>query len=248
MRVSVLSLIILIIFSACSSSKDTSMFNAEEHLQYAMTIYENEDYREAAAEFQTILLQFPGSKVIDQARYYLAMTYFNNEEYILSGWEFSRLVRDIPGSPFVPEAQFMIGESYYQLSPDFSLDQKYTTKCLQEFQAFIELFPLNPKVPEAEIKIAELTEKLARKEYNSAVIYEKMEYYNAAIKYFGQVAEVYHETSFAPPALYRKIQLLIMKERITEASENMHVFIDRYPNDSNIGEIKSLLEKYEEKS
>ncbi len=111
----------------------------------------------------------------------------------------------------------MLADCYYELSPDYPLDQQYTKKSIEEFQVFIDFFPLNEKVSKAESKINELNDKLARKEYESARIYDKMEYYTAAIKYYDTVMEVYHDTQYAPLALYDKINLLVGRNQQTRS-------------------------------
>src|SRR5690606_16732392 len=147
---------ITVIFFGCSSSLDTVNFSAEEKLNYAMKLYEEEDYETAVNEFQAIVLQYPGNPVVDDAQFYLGMTRFQREEFILAAYEFSKLVNNMPSSEFVSRGQFMLAECYYQLSPHFSLDQKYTKKAIEEFQVFIDFFPSNEKVAEAETKINEL--------------------------------------------------------------------------------------------
>lgn len=231
------------LFVRCSGSKDTSLMNAEENLAYAMELYNDEDYEFSIKEFQSIILQFPGNQVNDDAQYYLAMSYYNDGQYLLAAYEFSKLIRDIKGSEYVPMAQFMLADSYYQLSPHYSLDQTYTKKAISEFQSFIDFFPTDPKVEEAERKISEMNYKLAKKLYNSAEIYEKMGYFNAAIEYYTKVYERYHDTEFAPEAHYKKIQLLLDKERFAQAVENMKLFLNKYTNSKYTSEIQNLYDE-----
>jgi outer membrane protein assembly factor BamD len=223
------------------------LFSPEEHYNYAFSLFEDEDYLEAQTEFQSILLQYPGSAVNDDAQYYLGMTYFNREQYLLAAYEFSKLIRDIPASEYVTDAQYMLAESYYQLSPPYQLDQAYTKKAIEEFQAFIDYFPLNPKVEEAEQKINELNNKLARKLYSNAVIYEKMNYYKAAIKYYGDVQEIYHDTEYGPLSLYKKIKLEIEKDDIASAKSDINKFLIRYPDHESAKEIQQLEEQLAQK-
>ena len=154
---------------ACSSSLDTSNFTPEERLAYAIKLYEQEDYEEAVKEFDAIILQYPGSSIVDDAQYYLAMSRFKRKEYILAGYQFSKLIKGMPSSEYLADAQYMLADCYYELSPDFSLDQRYTKKAIEEFQVFIDFFPLNPKVAEAENKIKELNDKLAKKYLKEAL-------------------------------------------------------------------------------
>ncbi|MEW6652647.1 MAG: outer membrane protein assembly factor BamD [Bacteroidota bacterium] len=238
-NVAALSLLALLLVN-CGSAVDTSKYNVEEYYNYLMSLYNEEDYESAVPEFQNFLLQYSGSAYNDDAQYYLAMTYFKREQYLLSAYEFSKLIRNIPASPFVSESQYMLAECYYQLAPPYQLEQSYTKKAIEEFQAFIDFFPADKKAETASAKIKELNERLAEKEYQAAVIYEKMEYERAAIKYYSNVAEYYHDTQFAPQALYRKIQLEIKKGMNSEALSDAVVFLSRYPYDVNAKEIQEI--------
>jgi outer membrane protein assembly factor BamD len=168
------------------------------------------------------------------------MTYYKRKQFLLGAYEFSKLIKNIPASPFVPDAQFMLAESYYNLSPAFSLDQAYTKKAIEEYQAFIDFFPANPKAEEADRKIKEMNEKLAQKEYQSGLIYERMGYEAAAIKYYGTVVDTYHDTKFAPMALYNKIILEVKKSMTGESLADISVFLSRYTADQKAAEIKNI--------
>ncbi len=233
-------ILIMLIFWGCSGGLDTTTMGPQEHYDYAFAFYNDESYEEALREFESILLQYPGSAVNDDAQYYLGMTYFKREEFLLGAYEFSKLIRDIPASSYVPQAQYMLAESYYQLSPNYQLDQTYSKKAIDEFQAFIEFFPLHERVVEAEKKITELNTKLAQKEYMNAYIYERMSYYLAAIKYYNNVYTTYHDTEYAPMALYGKIKLLIDKERYREALEDIESFLRKFPQNELAGDVESL--------
>jgi outer membrane protein assembly factor BamD len=224
----------------CSSSIDTTNLGAQERLDYAIRLFNEEDFELAIPEFQAIILQFPGNAVVDDAQYYLAMCRFQRGELVLAAFEFSKLIKNMTASEFVPQAQFMLAESYYQLSPNFSLDQKYTKKAIEEYQAFLDFFPANPNVAEAEKKIKELNTKLAQKEYNAAVIYEKLEFFTAASKYYDNVVEVYHDTPFAPMALYNKINILRSRDKNVDALNEVSKFLQRYPNNERSKEMESL--------
>lgn len=229
----------ILVFAGCAGIRDTANLSAEERFQVAKEYYDDRTFDLAISEFQGILLQFPGSEVYDDAQFYLAMSRFQRSEYLLGASEFSKLIRNIPASSFVPESQYRLAECYYQLSPPFSLDQRYSRKAIEEFQAFIDFFPSDERVQEAEKKIRELTEKLAEKEFNSAYIYEKLEYYTAALQYYTNVTELYHDTKFAPRALAAKIRILIDKKRFTEAGKEAENFIKRYPD---ADEMKQILD------
>jgi outer membrane protein assembly factor BamD len=244
----ILAILFLTLFLfACSSSLDTTNMAPEERLAYAIKLYEEEDSEEAVQEFEAIILQYPGSSIIDDAQYYLAMTRFQREEFIIGAYQFSKLIKGMPSSEFLADAQYMLADCYYELSPDFPLDQQYSKKAVEEFQVFIDFFPLNPKVADAEVKIKELNDKLARKEYEAARIYDKMEYYLAAINYYDHVMEIYHDTKYAPLALYSKINLLVERKRDAEALSESQKFIQKYPDNENLSDIEKIKNSLESK-
>ena len=239
--------IIAVLFWSCSSSVVVSELTPEEHLKYAIKLYEEEDYLEAVKEFESILLQYAGSSLIDDAQYYVGLTRYQREEYIIAAYEFSKLIKNMPASSFVADAQFMLAECYYGLSPNYNLDQVYTKKAIEEFQVFIDFFPLNERVHKAEEKINELNEKLAMKNFTIAKIYEKMDYYTASMKYYDYVVETYHDTEYAPKALFRKIMLLIDREREDEAFADMKKFMLLFPDSEDAAEINELKNSFEGK-
>jgi outer membrane protein assembly factor BamD (BamD/ComL family) len=81
---------------------------------------------------------------------------------------------------------------------------------------------------------------LAHKEYNSAMIYEKLEYFIAAMKYYDNVVEVYHDTQYAPLALYNKINILKARNKNIDALNEISKFLQRYPNDQRAKEMEDL--------
>ncbi len=224
----------------CAGTVDTANLGAEDRFKYAMELFNDETWDQAINEFQAITLQFPGNEVVDDAQYYLGLCRVNRKEYLLAANEFSQLIRNYTTSKLVPDAQYQLAECYYELSPAFSLDQRYTKKAIEEFQAFVDLFPADEKVPDVEKKIRELNEKLAQKEFNSAVIYERLEFYTASLNYYGSVMELYHDTPYASKASYNKIKILIQKSRIPEAETEIANFLAKYPESENYKEISEL--------
>ncbi len=226
--------------AGCSSLQDTTNLTSDEKFAYAMSLFNDEDYEEAVNEFQAIILQYPGSSIIDDAQFYLGETRFHREEFILAAYEYSKLISNMPASEFVKNAQFALAECYYQLSPNYSLDQRYTLKAIEEYQAFIDFFPLDERVNSADQKIKELNEKLALKEFNNAEIYSKMDYSNAAIYYYNNVLDVFHDTKYAPLASYKKILLLLDREKNSEALTEINRFLQKYPDDEHYTEVEKL--------
>jgi len=243
LRMAAIFSLLSLIIAGCGSRDVTVALSASEHFERGMELYEDEDYSRAVNEFRIVVRQFSGSEYADDAQFYMGMSYFNRGEYILAANEFERLVNTMSGSPFVADAQYKLAMSYYNLSPRYDLDQEYTYKAIDEFQAFVDFFPTNELVPDAEGRIHELNEKLARKQYENAKLYMRMRYYRAATRYYGIVIEQYHDTEYAESAHVGMVEALMAREMYDEANETIQQFHRRFPNSDKRSRMETLQQR-----
>jgi len=219
----------LMVFSACSSSRNDKPATGIERFHEAKAAFDNEDYYESSQALQQIVWSFSGSTIADSAQYYLGQSHFKMEEYILAASEFEKLITHMPHSKLVPEAEYMLAESYYKQSPRPELDPEYTIKAIRAYQSFIEDFPTVTLRPEAEKKILKLRSKLAEKNYNSGVIYRKMKEYRASIIYFDDVLTKYYDTPWADDAQLGKIETYVDAEDFASARKELDKFELQFP-------------------
>jgi len=236
----VLCTLYFVLLQGCGSSGVTKMMSAEERLEIANREFDDEDYLEAIPEFEAIKLQFPGSSVADDAQFYLGECRFNMEEFLLAALEYQELVRTMPASPLLPTAQYKIGLSYYNLSPKSSLDQRYTQRAIDEFQAFIEYYPQHELAQDAAQKIRDLTGRLARKIFDTAELYMILEYYKSATFYFTTVIEKFHDTEYAEPALLGRAKSYIERKKYDDAKRDVERFLEKYPSSQRTAEAQTL--------
>ncbi len=229
-----------ILLASCGSSDTIKNLSAEERFALGKEKYLDGDYLEAINEFQMVKLQFPASSVSDDAQFYLAECHFAKEEFLLASEEYQSLKRLMASSPYVPQAQYKIAMCYYRLSPRATLDQLYGKKAIEEFQTFIEDFRGDTLVPSAEAKIKELNTRLAEKIYESAQMYEKLDYNRSATIYYDMVIEEYHDTEYAEPALLRKAYVLVARKKYDEARSELDKFLTKYPDSQRRDEAESL--------
>jgi outer membrane protein assembly factor BamD len=213
----------------CGSDDATKQLSAEEQFKLGMKAFKDEDYLEAIEDFKVVSLQYQGSNVADSAQFYMAESRYIREEYILAAFEYDVLLRTLPSSIFGSRARFRRATCFYELSPKSYLDQNYTRKAIDEYQAFLEYHPTDTLAPVADQRINELNTKLAKKDYENGVIYMHMEYYKAATYYFDQVLEKYHDTQYAEPALLKKAQALTNRKKYADAKEAVDKFCLKYP-------------------
>jgi len=229
-------------FTGCSSDEAVKQLSAAQQFEIGMKAFRNEDYLDAIDAFKVITLQYQGSRFADAAQFYMGECRFLREEYVLAAYEYDLLIKNMPMSKYVLNAQFRKGTSYYELSPKSYLDQEYTKKAIDAYQAFLEYHPTDSLAAIADTRIRELEHKLAKKDYENGVIYMKMEYYKASTYYFDLVLDKYYDTEYAEPAFFKKIQSLYFRKRYPDAVKELDIFVKKYPTGSFISEVPQLRE------
>lgn len=239
----VMSLLATLVFVGCGSKDIVQTLTPEDRFQQAKALFDGGDYLEAINEFTVITLQYQGSAVAGDAQFYLAECRFQRGEYLLASYEYQTLKRNMAASPRVPESQYKLGLCFYMLSPRSRLDQQYTKRAIDELQAFVEYYPKSEFVAEASAKIHELNLRLAKKEYETAQLYTRMEYNKAAILYYDNVIEKFHDTEYAPLAYLGKAELLIERKKFRDAKTVIIKFLERFPNSVLRGRADKLNEQ-----
>jgi outer membrane protein assembly factor BamD len=162
-------------------------------------------------------------------QFYLAKSYYNQKEYLLAAYEFDNFLRNHQLSELYPEAKYMLGSTYYQLSPKFSLDQEYTKEALNVLLSYIESYPQDKNVYDAEKKVIELKNKLAYRDFYTAGIYMKLDNYRAAALYYQNVYENYIDSEWADDAMVGQAEAYINGRKYEEANKVLDKFYKLFP-------------------
>ena len=62
----------------------------------------------------------------------------------------------------------------------------------------------------------------------------------SALIYYTNVIDDYHDTQYAPIAMYDKINLLVSMNKNNDALDEISKFLERYPDDKRIKELQEL--------
>ncbi len=213
----------------------------EERFDAAIEIFEKKEYSKAKVQFQILTLNYMGTLIADKSQYFLAESHFGLKEYIIAASEYEKLVRNYPRSEFVDDAQYKLGLCFYELSPIYSLDQKYTIMALNELQKFLEEYPGSNLKSEGEKILAKCRAKLAKKDFRNAEQYRKSSFFSAAIIYYDEVLDNFYDTPYAEEALYRKGFCLMKLQKWEEAQQLYEVFLAKYPDSRFAESVKDDL-------
>ena len=86
--IAAVSYVLMLGFFGCGSSKETESLPVEERFAAAMTKFIRENYLEAAEDFKTVTVQYPGSAFADSAQFFIGECRYRREEFILAGSEY----------------------------------------------------------------------------------------------------------------------------------------------------------------
>ncbi|MBN2290189.1 MAG: outer membrane protein assembly factor BamD [Candidatus Glassbacteria bacterium] len=189
-------------FFACGPRKRFEP-TPEGEFEAAYDFYQREKYPGAIERFKQIIYKYPGSDKVEEARYYLADSYFNNGEHQLAADEFERLNREFPQGRYAEVAMFKAALGYEEMSRRIERDQTETTKALETLELMLAKYPNTTYADTADVHIHKLKDRLAEKEFNTAMYYFKRKFYDSSIIYLKSVLETYPESKVVPVVLYQ---------------------------------------------
>ncbi len=115
--------------------------------------------------------------------------------------EFRRVADERPDDPLAPEALLRAGDAYGDLWRRAELDPTYGETARTVYQEVVTRYPNTPAALRAGLRLTELTEKFAKKEYQSALFYFKFKADDSAILMFRSLIANYPRSAVVPGAL-----------------------------------------------
>ncbi len=245
------TLLTILTLSGCHRRPSFEVLPPQELFRHSVDLYNRGKYLDASDGLDFFTINYGGHALVDSAQYYLGMSHYQMKEYIIASDAFDQLTRRFPNSSLVPEAMFMVGECYRELSPSYPLDQTYTEKAIDAYQAFIDYYPeYRDWVQKAQKAISECREKLAHKVFANGVIYLKMKDFTAASIYFQEVLDRYYDTPWAAEAAFESGVSLAAAGKKGEALTAYRTYLEKYPahkrHDEAIKAVEILLKPPEE--
>jgi outer membrane protein assembly factor BamD len=164
--------------------------------------YSRGRWNKAATLYERVTLEVPpGDTLAVAAHFRLAECYFGQKSQLQAAREFRKVSDDSPTSPLAPEALLRAGDAYADLWRRPELDPTYGQTALATYQELLSRYPDASAAARARLRIAELEEMFARKEFKTATYYLRLKAYDSAILYFKDLAASYPRASVTPAAL-----------------------------------------------
>ena len=167
---------------------------------------------------------------------YLRLHFFQGEILFAEGnqlqavREFRRVADEQPDSPLAADALLRAGDAYADLWHRAELDPTYGETARGVYQEVTSRYDGTPAAARAVLRLNELSEKFAEKEYKSALFYYRFKAYDSAILMFRSVIASYPRSTIAPAALERLV-LSYQKVGYVEDVKETCAYITQYHPD-----------------
>ena len=240
----------MILATACSGSGRLRYDSPQEAYEKGLELYEEGKYDRAAEYFRGTFDFGRTHEFAADAQLYLARSHAANKDLLLAANEYNRFVQIYRRDPRVAEAEYELAMTYYDRSPQYQLDQTDTKRAIEQLQLFIDRYPTDDRVQDATNRIAELREKLARKRYSSALLYERRGLYEAAALEFESVFDDYPGSEWADDALYGAMRNYMLysdqsvrsrqPERLAKVIENYERLSQIFPDSPLLPDARAV--------
>jgi outer membrane protein assembly factor BamD len=236
-------LLILTAVFACSKPAVKQPPTPYAQYQLGMKYYNKGDNLKAQRQLQAVIYGNPGQIFVDSAQFYLAMTYYNIKSYPEAIGEFRKLLQSYPSSALAANTQYQIALSYYDESPSFPKDQTDTYSAIDEFGVFLDKYSDSPLLDDAHKKLNELYDKLAEKAYKSGELYLKLNDFDAALIYFGQVRDNYPSSEWAARAMFNSGVAQMKQKKNPDALQTFQDFVTAFPDNKLVKKAQQFIAK-----
>lgn len=245
--------LLAVILSSCGNyNKIVKSSDYEFKYKKAVEYYEDGEYVKSGTLFRELVNIYRGTSRADKIYFFYAKSMIGQKDYLMAGHYFNTLISESPTSEYVEEAQYMVGYCKYLISPKARLDQQVTQEAIDALQLYINLYPFNERVDEANRLIDELRDKLVYKSYLSAKMYFDFDNYKAAVVALTNSLNEHSDSKYREDLMYMLLKsryLLAIgsvpekKEvRLSSALDEYFSFVDEYPESKYKKEVTKFFD------
>jgi len=218
--------LVCLVTQAEGRTRKAKLYQCDKRIDRALERYERGWYNDVVTTLQEVQVQCGGHSRIDTVTYYLGMALLRDKRPEEARTQFRRVVDNFPSSPYVLESKFRIGQCSYQASGTYDRDQTETRDAVRELSDFAQEAGEGVWVDSANAYVEKCQDKLARKEYENARFYYRIDKHDAAIVYFMNLTEEYPESKYVPEAQLLLAQSLSSVNRTSEAQRLLQEVVD----------------------
>jgi outer membrane protein assembly factor BamD len=219
----------------------------------AVEYYNHQDYNRASELFEDVSSFFRGTLKADTISYYLADCNYQLGFYGAASEYYQMCYQNNQYSPFAEKAEYMAAYCYYKDSPSPSLDQESTVKAIEMLREFARKHPASSYIPQADVCIDELQEKLVEKSFRNAKMYYDMRIYKSSIVALKSSLDEYPNTKYREDMMWMVLESNFLlaensveskkKERYQSTLDEYYSFASEFPESKYKEEAQKIYEK-----
>lgn len=235
LKFSVLGVLLLSLFS-CKSQYEVLLSSNDVNAKYkaAMEFFNNKKYMKAAQLFESLAVLTSGTARDDTVQYYWGLSNYRNKDYYTAESNFSRFVQNFPRSPFASDAAFYRLDCLYRATYRWELDQLPTRSCMSHIAEYMRENKADDVHMEACRKMmADLQDRLDRKDFEAGRQYYRMEQYPSARIKLLNVLKTNANNNYREDVLYYTAMSSYHYARLSvwqKQKERYLTFVDDYLN------------------
>ena len=193
-----------LLFGCAGSGKDKKSHTefCREKYEVAEALYKKGKYGRAQDKLEDILSYCAGTGFMEKSMFLLAESNFNLEQWIEARGDYGNFVLNFSASPFAEQAAFRKAISSYNIKFKVSRDESNTTTAIKDFKRYLDEYPETPFRDSVNYYLAQLNERLAEKDFQTARLYMRMDKPQATVIYLKEFLDTYPNSKRRPESLF----------------------------------------------
>jgi outer membrane assembly lipoprotein YfiO len=200
--------------------------------------YKRHKWDDVVTLVQRFALEAPGSDPrVSQGRLYLGDAHVGKHEYLEAAREYRRVSDENPLDPLAPDALLRVGDAYAKLWRRPELDASYGQTALATYQELLSRYPNSDPAKQGQLRISELQDKFAVKQYKAAMYYLRFKAYDSAIIYIKDLVVSYPRAKIVPQALTQLIKAYRALNYAEDVQETCDYLRKYHPGDTGAQKV-----------
>lgn len=223
--------------AACSRGfKPQNYANPEALFRASLLEYQQKHWANAQVGFERLTNDLSArDPLLAPAYYYLALSHEQRKEFLLAAQAYQRVTDGFPDDTLAPGALLGVGRSYQKLWHRPALDPENGQKAVSILRALLSSYPDAKETAEARLRITQLEEWFAEKDYLTGVHYVRVrKTVDPAIIYFKDVVTTYPNTKAARLSWLKLHELYTKIRWKDDAAETCTAMWKAYPSDPQV--------------
>jgi outer membrane protein assembly factor BamD len=192
---------------ACHRGRVAPELAPDTQFALAMRSFRAGRWADARTRFQRLNFDLAARDVLLPAvRYYSAECLFGRGELLTAARDLRRVADDYPADSLAPVALLRAGDAYEQLWRHVQLDATNGQTALATWQELAGRYPDTRAAQLAALRIHDLQDRFARKDFESGIFYFKRGGFDSAILYFRGLIAQYPGASVVPEAFVKLVE------------------------------------------